>query len=394
VYNPNPSPSSIQKRPSIIDAPCTTPHPQSLTLTYRKRTFKFIDTPGLSFIPPVPAPSSTTDTDDEELRRQTRLAHDILLRNRGNISKLNNPLPAASYIFHRAALADLLVLYNLPAVAEGDLEAFLGSLARKEGALHKRGAVVDLVGASRALVRDWKSGRLGCYTLPPSSGKKEEGGEGEADEKLRTMYAMDEKSLTAAGALPRKEIRRVRGGLVQLSSGKIDERSVDLEANVELEMEDDSDEEAEVTFEPKVKGGILKAPRGKKKKPEPESDEDEDDQSDGETQEDEGGPSGSEEEDNMAVDEEVERLPVLPARLSGKDKRETRREDKDKARAKRVTFEASTKNATKSKPTGPAPKKSGAKGKVGKVGAGKTTGGGRGSGMEEDTYDFSRYFQV
>src|SRR5258706_1243603 len=170
VYNPNPSPSLGQKRGSIMDAPSTTPHPQSLTLTYRKITFKFVDTPGLSFIPtaPTPAlsPSSTSDAEVEELRRQTRLAHDTLLRNRGNISKLHDPLPAASYIFHRASLADLLILYNLPAVPEGDLGAFLGSLARREGALHKRGAVVDLVGAGRALVRDWKSGRLAWYTLP------------------------------------------------------------------------------------------------------------------------------------------------------------------------------------------------------------------------------------
>ena len=379
-----------------MDAPSTTPHPQSLTLTYRKLTFKFIDTPGLSFIPGSPAPAlspsstSAAEDEDEELRRQTRLAHDILLRNRGNISKLNNPLPAASYIFHRAALTDLLLLYNLPAVPEGDLEAFLGSLARREGALHKRGAVVDLVGACRALVRDWKSGRLGWYTLPSSSDKKEGEGEREekVDEKLRAIYTRDEKVLAAAGVLLRKEIRQIRGGIVQLSCGKVDERAVDLEVTVEVES--DRDEEVEVAFEPKVKGGILKASKGRKKQPEsePDSDDAEDDQSGEDTEEDEGGSEEDEEggeEDEMDVDEEMEALPVLSAKLSGKDER----------RAKKVTFEPSSKSASKAKPTATASKKSAPKGKIANAGSGKTgkrTGGASASLVDEDKYDFSRYF--
>jgi len=133
-------------------------------------------------------------------------------------------------------------------VPEGDLEAFLGSLAQQEGALHRRGAVVDLVGAARALVRDWMSGRLAWYTLLSSPlGKQEEGGEGEGigdrdgeakvDEKLRAIYARDEKVLAAAGVLPRKEMRRIRSGLVQLSCGKVDERMVDLEATIEVVVE-------------------------------------------------------------------------------------------------------------------------------------------------------------
>ena len=335
-----------------MDAPSTTPHPQSLTLTYRKTTFKFVDTPGLSFIPTAPAPalsqSSTSDAEDEdeELRRQTRLAHDILLRNRGNISKLNDPLPAASYIFHRASLADLLILYNLPAVPEGDLEAFLGSLARREGTLHKRGAVVDLIGAARAVVRDWKSGRLAWYTLPSSSLGKKEGveeaeadrdGETKADEKLRAIYARDEKVLAAAGVLPRKEMRRILGGLVQLTCGKVDERGVDMEAIVEVES--DSDEEVEIAFKPNIKGGILKASKGKKQQPEPESDEAEDDSSGEDMEEDEEGASGSEEEDEMDLSEGMETLPILSAKLSGKRKRDVRKGDKDEQRAKTVRFE-------------------------------------------------------
>lgn len=69
---------------------------------------------------------------------ETRIARDVLLRNRGNISKIHDPLPAALYILSRAVMEDLLILYNLPAVQTGDYDSFLSSLARKEGALQKR----------------------------------------------------------------------------------------------------------------------------------------------------------------------------------------------------------------------------------------------------------------
>ena len=128
VYNP----STPRDRDGT--APSTTLYPQCVTLTHKKRILKFIDTPGLSFIPP-PRPDSMEDA-------ETRIARDVLLRNRGNISKIKDPLPAALYLLSRAVMEDLLMLYNLPAVQAGDYDAFLSSLARKEGALQKRVGVV------------------------------------------------------------------------------------------------------------------------------------------------------------------------------------------------------------------------------------------------------------
>jgi len=56
--------------------------------------------------------------------------------------------------------------------------------------------------------------------LLPWAGKRraERGRETEAkvDEKLRAISARDEKALAPAGVLPRKEMHRIRGGLVQL----------------------------------------------------------------------------------------------------------------------------------------------------------------------------------
>ena len=154
-------------------------------------------------------------------------------------------------------------------------------------------------------------------------------------------------------------------------------------------MERDSDEEAEITFEPKVKGGVFKASKGKKRQPEPESDEAEDDQSGEDTEEDEEGASGSEEGDEMDFGEEIEALPVLSTKLSGKRERDSRKEDTDERRTKKVTFRPSTTSMSKSKPTAAAPKKTGPQGKVANGGPMKK---GRVSLNDMDSYDFSQYF--
>jgi len=232
-----------------------------------------------------------------------------------------------------------------------------------------RGAVVDLVGATRELVRDWRSGRLAWYTLlSPSLGKQEEGGEGEGTgggRRRRTRsFARSMRGMKGAccrGRPPRKEMRRIRGGLVQLSCGKVDERTVDLEATVEVESDSD---EAEIAFEPKVKGGILKASKGKKIQSDTESDEAEDDQSGEDTEEDEEGASGSEEEEEIDFGEEMEALPVLSTKLSGKRKRDSRKKDTDERQAKKVTFGPSTTSTSKSKPTAAAPKKAVPRGRL------------------------------
>ena len=62
-------------------------------------------------------------------------------------------------------------------------------------------------------------------------------------------------------------------------------------------METSNSNELEIAFGPSVKGGILKASKGKKRQPEPESDDAEDDQSGEDMEEDQEGASGSEEED-------------------------------------------------------------------------------------------------
>ena len=81
----------------------------------------FIDTPGLSWQP-----------SDE-----THRAQDILLRNKGRIDRLKDPMHAMANIISRAETEDLMVFYSLPAFAKGDVDAFLVGVARAHALIKK-----------------------------------------------------------------------------------------------------------------------------------------------------------------------------------------------------------------------------------------------------------------
>lgn len=85
----------------------------------------FIDTPGLAWL-----------FSEEEDGAQYR-AQDILLRNKGRIDHLKDPIPAVSYIVSRAETEDLMVHYCLPAIAKGDVDAFLMAVARANTLIKK-----------------------------------------------------------------------------------------------------------------------------------------------------------------------------------------------------------------------------------------------------------------
>ena len=87
----------------------------------------FIDTPGLAW-----EHSEEADTD-----RARHRAQDVLLRNKGRIDHLKDPMPAISYIVSRADTEDLMVHYCLPAFAQGDADAFLLGVARSNALIKK-----------------------------------------------------------------------------------------------------------------------------------------------------------------------------------------------------------------------------------------------------------------
>ncbi|KAG8822856.1 hypothetical protein FRC19_005116 [Serendipita sp. 401] len=376
VYNPI--------GPKTTTDHATTPYPQSINLSHKKRKFTFIDTPGLSFIPQVPSTAEETEQ---------RIARDILLRNRGNISKIRDPLPAALYILSRASMEDLLILYNLPAVGPGDYDGFLASLARKEGALQKRGAVVDFQGAAKALVRDWKTGRLAFYTFPPKSNEEETSTSQSSTrfDLTETYQKHDERLL--GELLPRKELRRTHGTIIQLKGATLDGRRVDLEAEYGSADDQDSDEEGNmVVDEENLSEGSDEESDA--------SDEDVDsDEVSGEEDknEDDEEESGEEEEDS----EEIEDIPILSSKQKRLAQRQGKHIEKPAPAKKTVSFAPYTKAGAKMKKT-----KKGAQisekalpvtrslptTAAGKKSKASSLANSQNSTDDPDAYDFSKYF--
>ncbi|KAH9180024.1 GNL3L/Grn1 putative GTPase-domain-containing protein [Lactarius sanguifluus] len=197
---------------STHNSPTTTPHALEVTLELDGKPVVFIDTPGLAWQPSDDAPP------EDRVRHR---AQDVLLRNKGRIDHLKDPIPAASYIVSRAETEDLMVRYCLPVFAKGDTDAFLMGVARAN-ALVKKGGDPDLVGAARLVLRDWSTGKLPRYAVPSPIAQQADG-----DSSLATIYADDDSLLERL--VPRKELRRSRD-VVRLSTGQVDERALALEA--------------------------------------------------------------------------------------------------------------------------------------------------------------------
>lgn len=98
-----------------------------MTLELNGVSIVFIDTPGLTWQRSEEAPPEENE----------RRAQDVLLRNKGRIDRLKDPLPAVSYIVSRSKTEDLMVFYGLPAFAKGDVDAFLMGVARAQGLIKK-----------------------------------------------------------------------------------------------------------------------------------------------------------------------------------------------------------------------------------------------------------------
>ncbi|KAI0002941.1 hypothetical protein BJV74DRAFT_561280 [Russula compacta] len=200
---------------SSTNNPTTTPHALEIALELNGKPIVFIDTPGLVWQP------SEEASPEERVRRR---AQDVLLRNKGRVDRLKDPMPAVSYIVSRAEIEDLMVFYSLPAFAKGDVNAFLMGVARAHG-LIKKGGKTDLGTAARLVLRDWSTGKLSRYAVPPAISVPGTAADA-LSPPLSTIYAGDVSLLERLP--PRKELRRTRD-LVRLSSERVDDRALGLE---------------------------------------------------------------------------------------------------------------------------------------------------------------------
>ncbi|KAJ8580643.1 P-loop containing nucleoside triphosphate hydrolase protein [Rhizopogon salebrosus TDB-379] len=183
---------------------------------------RLIDTPGLEYV-------RADDAEDEE--KEKARAKDILLRSRGRIDRLKDPLFAITHIVSRADTQDLMLAYSLPAFLKGEPTSFLAGMARVSGLIKKHG-ILDHAGAARIVLRDWSIGKIARYTMPSGTSAP-------------SSSADDEKIL--AKLKRRKELRKADDvKLVRLQPGEAERRDVlldDIWAGDEENSEDEANDE-------------------------------------------------------------------------------------------------------------------------------------------------------
>lgn len=105
-----------------------------------------LDCPGIVF-------SNTDDT-----------SADMVLRNAVEMEKIADPVPVVDAVLRRCSRERLMELYQIPTYRSG--EEFLAHVSHKIGKL-KKGGVPDYRAAAVTVLRDWQTGKIKFYTLPP-----------------------------------------------------------------------------------------------------------------------------------------------------------------------------------------------------------------------------------
>ncbi|KAF8211548.1 hypothetical protein K438DRAFT_1807499 [Mycena galopus ATCC 62051] len=280
--------------------PTTTTYAQEVTLEVKGKPIRIIDTPGISW-------AADADSEDAENLDNIR-ARDILMRSKGRIDRLKDPIMAAQHIVSRSNTEDLMLLYSLPAFSAGDTDSFLSCVARANQLVKKKGEL-DLTGAARVVLRDWSVGKFPRYTVPPAA---------ESSTPSAPLSAVDETVL--ATLQTRKDMRKARG-LVKLTCGAVETRKVALELPWVPESSGKDDEDEEEAEEELDDGEVEDV----------DMDEDEEEEAD--------------EEDSDIAEEE------LPPALSGKQKRK-RAAEKEPAPRKKVSFGADPKTSKQARSAG------------------------------------------
>ncbi|KAJ7283380.1 hypothetical protein C8J57DRAFT_1709798 [Mycena rebaudengoi] len=259
--------------------PTTTAHPQEVTVEAKGKQIRLIDTPGISWA--VDAPSDDVDMDADNVEKIR--ARDILMRSKGRIDRLKDPIAAVRHIVSRSNTEDLMLLYSLPAFSAGNLDSFLSCVARAHQLVKKKGDL-DLTGAARIVLRDWSTGKFPRYTVPPAS----------STATTPSLTPADEAAL--ATLQTRKDLRKARG-LVKFTCGTIEARKAAVqEPWAPIALEKDEDAEGDDAEDEEVDEG---------QDEEDEEDEEEDD-------------DGNDEDEADEEEEEEEEAPPI---LSGKQKR-------------------------------------------------------------------------
>ncbi|KAF8743373.1 GNL3L/Grn1 putative GTPase, partial [Rhizoctonia solani] len=324
--------------------------------------YTFIDTPGFGVIQFNAQPGGKKLSPEQV---EISKAKDLLTRNRGSFvhwketdaaggQVAKSIFGAAAYIVSRAKHQDLILHYEVPAFQPGDVNAFLGGVARARGRIRKHGAL-DLSDTARSVARDWSLGTLPYYAVPPTTSSP--------------TVLVGDPALDAC--LSSKEFRAApRAWPVQLDAGEPDERSVELDMRYA------------------VQGMESVKRRGEKMDIDGEEDEDD---------EDEGSDEGSD-EDSEDEDEEMDSGEEDELEEESSEEEEEEELPPPKPKSKKVSFASKREPPTpaskpKSKPTSvlkskPAPTPR----RIGNASNGKSKKPPVVNVAGEESYDFSKFF--
>ncbi|THH32318.1 hypothetical protein EUX98_g1840 [Antrodiella citrinella] len=210
----------IYKAAPKHEGPSTTTYPLEVSFEHDGHNIRLIDSPGLMYL--VDADASPADgVYDPRVR-------DILLRNRGRIDKLKDPLPVVADIVSRCTREDLMLFYNTPAFVNGDVSAFLAGVARHHQFI-KNDGVPDTAAACRIVLKDWNACKFPYFTLP------------DAKSNVTANVASHDEILATLRS--RKEWRK-SPGLLKIRAGTSETRLLDLTALWEkVESEEDGEDE-------------------------------------------------------------------------------------------------------------------------------------------------------
>lgn len=224
-----------------------------------------------------------------------------LLKNCVDCESLPDPSPAVAAVLQRCSREQLMQIYEIPKFDVGDVQAFLALVAKKMGKLLK-GGTPDRVVAGRKVLKDWNSGRVPYYTLPPTdTGKNTHVGETQVVSQFGSEFdplavdaaAFDKEMLDALPAVQATDCLALRSAGVShghwtATESTTDDMEEDNEASdaesdneealesmaaseggkdtMEDVMDDDQSSEEEEETEEKP---ISKAPKAEKKAPTP-----------------------------------------------------------------------------------------------------------------------------
>jgi len=117
------------------------------------RSIRLLDSPGVVF---------------DDVSGSSDQGGHACLRNCVDADSVDDPIPAVQGLLERCSTESLMMTYAIPAFPKGDVMIFLALVAKRSGRVLK-GGIPDKVSAARTVIRDWNSGKIPYYTMPPEA---------------------------------------------------------------------------------------------------------------------------------------------------------------------------------------------------------------------------------